>query len=153
MFLLLIPNSERTVFCLFHDSPFTRALVVDAAEVKDAVDNDAVKFSSVVGMEQFAVAPDSIQTDEDVAVDGVAFRVVKGDDVSEIVVLKILAVDFQYFCIVAEDIGNVSDLESVGLGNGMQPLVVGPFLNGRHFNSVGNIANHLACRQKVRVLS
>ena len=40
--LPMVPHGKRLVFVFLHDFPFTRAFVVDAAQVEDAVDNGAV---------------------------------------------------------------------------------------------------------------
>ena len=44
----IVPEGKRLVFVSFHNLPFTRAFVVDAAEVEHAVDDHAEQLASVI---------------------------------------------------------------------------------------------------------
>ena len=76
------------------------------------MDDDAVEFFFIGGGLLFGVGSDCVETDEEVARNGVfvthhffVFAIVEGDNVCIVVMLEILSVDFQYLFVVAEDVG------------------------------------------------
>ena len=89
---------------LTHDFTFARPLVVDAAKVQDAVDDDPVEFGFVRSLELFGIGTYRVQTDEQVARNAVSLTVVERDDVGVIIVLQILAVYFQNLFIRTENV-------------------------------------------------
>ena len=77
--------------------------------MQDAMDDDALQFFDVSGMELFAVASYRVQRNEDVARYPVGFTIVERDDVGVVIVPKILVVDLQNIFVGAENIGNFTD--------------------------------------------
>ena len=123
MRLLILSHGERLVFGGFHDFPFSRSFVVNAAKVQDAVDDDAVQLPFVViAGKLFGVGAYRIQADKEVAAQAVAFAVVESDDVRVVIVLKVLAVHFEDFLVRTEDVGYFADSLVVGGGNGFDPF-------------------------------
>ena len=57
-------HAERQVFGFFHLFALAGTFVVDAAEVQNAVDDDAVQLLVVALVELLGVGPYCIQTDE-----------------------------------------------------------------------------------------
>ena len=125
------------VFGGFHDFPFSRSFVVNAAKVQDAVDDDAVQLPFVViAGKLFGVGAYRIQADEEVAAQAVAFAVVESDDVRVVIVLKVLAVHFEDFLVRTEDVGYFADSLVVGGGNGFDPFRCFALLDCGHFDAV-----------------
>ena len=81
-----LSQCEGTVLGGFHQLTLTGAFVVEAAEVEDAVDDDAVQFLVVRLAELLGVGAHGVERDDEVAADGVAFAIVEGDDVGVVVV-------------------------------------------------------------------
>ena len=100
---------QGTVLGSFHDFSFTRTFVVNAAEVENAVDDDAMQFGIVVSAKKLGVGANGVEADEQVATQFVALAIVEGDDVGIVVVLQVLAVHLQYFLVVTEKIGDFTE--------------------------------------------
>ena len=77
---------QGTVLGSFHDFSFTRTFVVNAAEVENAVDDDAMQFGIVVSAKKLRVGANGVEADEQVATQFVALAIVEGDDVGIVVV-------------------------------------------------------------------
>src|SRR3712207_5978641 len=60
-----ISHGERFVLGGFHQLPFARSLVVDAAKVQDAVDDDAVQLVFVRCAELFGIGAYGVQRSEE----------------------------------------------------------------------------------------
>ena len=84
------------------------AFVFYAAQVEDAVYDDAVQLVFEALSVFLGVAFDGVEADEYVAAYPVAFGVVEGDDVGVVVVLQVLPVDFQDAAVVAKDVADLS---------------------------------------------
>ena len=85
-------EGQGAVFGGFHDFAFAGAFVVDAAEVEDAVNDDAVELLVVGGAETggvvrgdelLAVRQYGVEADEHIAAYHIGAAVVEGDDVRE----------------------------------------------------------------------
>ena len=87
-----------------------------------AVYDDAVEFLFIVLTELFSIGTHGIKRYDEVAVDGVVVTIVEGYDVSIVVVLQKLAVDFEYFLIVAEEIAYLSHTHTVALCHALYPF-------------------------------
>ena len=66
---LLIPETESIVFVRLHDFTFARTFIVNAAKMKNAVDNYAQKFVIVGRTDSDGIGSDSVERDEDIAAD------------------------------------------------------------------------------------
>ena len=86
-----LSHSESLVLGCLHNFTFSFTLVVDAAKVQDAVDYHAVEFLRIIDAQLLAVAAYGVETDEQVAADCVALRVVECYYICVVVVLKIRA--------------------------------------------------------------
>ena len=86
MFLLqngsAFEQGESLVLILLHDFSLSRALVVDAAEVQDAVDDDAMKLIIVGLAKLLDIGTHGIERNHDVAVNHIILIVIEGDDAS-----------------------------------------------------------------------
>lgn len=102
----IFPHFQGLVFGSLHDFAFAGTLVVDAAQVQDAVDDDAEKFCFIRGFKLHGVGPYGIQADEQVARQPFPFTVVEGDDICIIIVLQVLSVHLQNLFVRAEYVGN-----------------------------------------------
>ena len=111
--IIALSHGEGLVFFCLHDFALARALVVDATKVQDAVDDDAVQLFVVRTAKLQGIAAHGVEGDDDVAIDGVALIVVEGDDVGEIVVAQILAVDFEYLLVVDKEIAYLSHFSAM----------------------------------------
>ena len=92
--MVIHSHCECLVFCSFHYFSFAGAFVIDAYEVEDSVDDDAVEFFFIGGGLLFGIGADGVKADEEVAGYGVfvphllfVLAVIEGDDVCIVVVL------------------------------------------------------------------
>ena len=56
-----IQQGQSLVFCRFHLFPFTRTFIVEAAEMKNAVDNHTVQFFVVGTSELVGIGEDGVE--------------------------------------------------------------------------------------------
>ena len=142
MFSAFRPYGECFVFGGFHDFALSRSFVVDAAEVQNAVDDDAVQFFVIGFAEGFGVGAHGVEADKEVAAHDVVCAIVKRDDVGVVVVVEILAVHFQYLFVIAKDIGHFAHFFAITCSYGFNPGRVGAAFDSRHFHVDGLIRNH-----------
>lgn len=101
--LQFLSHGQCLVLGSFHNFPFSRTFIIDAAKVQDAMDNDPVQFSFiVVAGKLFGIGAYRIKADKEIAAQAVAFAIVKSDDVGIIIMLKILPVYFENFLVRAK---------------------------------------------------
>lgn len=105
-----------------HDLAFSGAFVVDAAEVEDTVNDGTVELLIVGGVESFGISLYRVEADKQVSGDLVATGIVERDDIRIIIMLKVLAVYFQYLFIGAEDVADIADFLPVCSGNLFYPI-------------------------------
>jgi hypothetical protein len=122
----------------FHNRALPHPLVVYATKVEYAVYYHAVQFRPIVASQPFGIASYSIQRNEHIAGNSVQPAVVEGYDVGEIIVLEILAVDFNNFFIVAKDIRYIAHRFSEIPGNRVNPAAYQTFVDGRHRHPIRN---------------
>ena len=96
-------------------------MVVYAAEVQDAVDDDTVQFLVEGSPKQFGIGAHGVQRNIRVANEHVSLAVVKADMVGVVVVAYELAVDAQYFLVVHKNIVYQINALAVGTGNIIYP--------------------------------
>ena len=124
-------DSESAVLCGLHKFTLTRPLVIDSAEVQNAVDDDTVQLLLVGLVEPLGIEAHGVEADEEVARDDSGCTVIKGDDVCVVVVLQKLAVDAQDFLIIHKDVGDVAHLATVGGSHSLNPSHDGSLVDGR----------------------
>ena len=124
-------EGQSAVFVLLHNSSFSGAFVVDAAEVEDAVDNGAVELFVIRSGELLGVGPNGVEAYEEVARYLVFGGLVEGDYIGVVVVPEVLAVYLQNFFVRAEDVADVSGLFPVGLRHCLYPKRYGVLIDGR----------------------
>ena len=117
----LCAQHECSVFSLLHYLPFTRAFVVDATKMENAVDDDAIEFFVVAFPHAFGITPHGIEGNENIAIDGVALVVVESYDVGIVVVTEELAIYFQYFLVVTKHVPQLADTTAVSLRDTANP--------------------------------
>ena len=110
------------VLVSLHDLAFSGAFVVDAAEVEDTVNDGTVELLIVGGVESFGISLYRVEADKQVSGDLVATGIVERDDIRIIIMLKVLAVYFQYLFIGAEDVADIADFLPVCSGNLFYPI-------------------------------
>ena len=108
-----LSHGQCLVLAGFHNLTFTLALVVDATQVKDAVYDHAMQFLLICGANLLAVASHGIQRDEKVTTYNILLSIVESDDVGVIVVLQVLTVYLKDLFIIAENVGNISNLLAI----------------------------------------
>ena len=101
------------------------------------MDYDAVEFLIVGRALRLGIAAHRVEADEAVARDGVVLAIVEGDDVGVLVVVEVLAVHFEYFLIVAEDISHLSHPFAVARCHAAHPRRHVAAANGRHLHVEG----------------
>lgn len=145
-------EGQGAVFGGFHDFAFAGAFVVDAAEVEDAVNDDAVELLVVGGAEAggivrgdelLAVRQHGVEADEHIAAHHIGAAVVEGDDVRKIVMAKELHVDLKDSLIAAERVAKRSGLAAIRCHHGSNPLRDLLLVNVRHHDAVCLKSNHL----------
>ena len=145
-------EGQGAVFSSFHDFAFAGAFVVDAAEVEDAVNDDAVELLVVGGAETggvvrgdelLAVRQYGVEADEHIAAYHIGAAVVEGDDVREIVMSKELHVDLKDSLIAAERVAKRAHALPVGDCHGGYPRLHLNLVNIRHYDAVCLKSNHL----------
>lgn len=105
-------------------------------EVKQTVDNDAMKLVQECSAYLCRIAFNRIKRDINVAVHARACGIIKGDDISIVVMLEKLSINGENLFIVAEDVIKVAYRIAV-LGCGaLDPLLDFMKVNGRHFDIV-----------------
>ena len=112
---------ECLILFRLHNLALSGTLVVDAAEVENAVDNDAVEFLFVGSTYVLGIRTHGVEGNEEVATDFIALRVVKGNDVGVIIVLEELAVDLQNLFIIDKNVSNGATALAVRLCHGINP--------------------------------
>lgn len=137
-----LSHRQRPVLCLLHDFPFPRSLVVDTAEVQDAVYDDTVQLRVVVASEELRIRAHGIEADEEVTAEPVAFAVIEGDDVGVVIVLQILAVHLQNLLVGTENIGDFTGPFPVSGGYGLDPFRGLALFDGGHVHAVCLITDH-----------
>ena len=145
-------EGQGAVFGGFHDFAFAGAFVVDAAEVEDAVNDDAVELLVVGGAEAggivrgdelLAVRQHGVEADDHVATEDVGMDVVEGDDVCIVVVAKELHVDLKDALIAAERVAQRAHALAIGGCHGGYPRLHLDLVNVRHHDAVCLKSNHL----------
>ena len=106
------------------------------------MDNHAVEFVLELGPIEGGVLPDGIDTDEEVAVQAVAFAVVERDDVREVVVLQVLHVHVQDVVVRTENDRDVAQAADLALGDELEPAVGEPFLLESELRIFGEVRDH-----------
>lgn len=135
-------QGQGAILGRFHDFAFAGSLVVDAAQVQDAVDNDAVQFAFVRLVELLGVGAHGVQADEQVACDAVSFAIIEGDDIGVVIVLQVLSIHLQDFFIRAEDVGDFAYLLVVGGRYLFHPFGGFSLFDVGHGYPVGLITDH-----------
>ena len=110
---IVLPHGECLVFGSFHDFTFARSLVIDAAQMQNAVYDNTVQLFVISASYLFGIAAHGIQTDEQVTADYVVFAIVERDDVGIIIVLLVFPVYFKNLFVIALDVGFFANLFAV----------------------------------------
>ena len=99
-------------------------MIVITDQMKDTMDNDPVQlvleFSSIFKR----IFTDTVDADEQVTGESITFAIIEGDDVCEIIMLKLLLVYIQDVVVGTEDYRYVTDTADLALGNKSKPSVV-----------------------------
>ena len=125
-----------------HQFALAGTLVVDAAKVQDAVDDDAVQFFIIILFKQFGIGANGVQRDDQVAVQGVALVVIESDDVGVVVVTQVLTVHRQDVLVVTEQVTHLADLLAVGGCHTANPRRGFASFDIGELNSFRAISNH-----------
>ena len=139
---------ECLILLRLHNLALSGTLVVNAAEVENAVDDDAVEFLFVGGTYVLGIRTHGVEGDKEVAADFIALRVVKGNDVRIIIVLEELAVDLQNLFIVHKDVGNGATTLAVRLCHGVYPSSGGRLVDIGEGEVDAVVGNHLGFEGK-----
>jgi cytidylate kinase len=91
----LLSHSECLILSGFHNLPLTRTFVVDATEMQDTVDDNAMQFFVVGTAELVSIREYSVKRDDNIAIECISFCIVEGDDIGIVIVAEVFVVDFQ----------------------------------------------------------
>ena len=138
-----LAQGECLIFFRLHNLALSGTFVVDAAEVENAVDDDAVEFLFVGGTYVFGIRAHGVEGDEEVAADFISLRVVEGYDVGVIIVLEELTVDLQDFLIVHKDVSDGATTLAVCLCHGAYPSSGGRLVDIGEGEVDAVVGNHL----------
>ena len=130
-------QGKRLVLVLLHDLTLARALVVDATEVQDAMDDDAMEFALVGLIELLGIGAHGVEADDNIARNLITLGIIEGDDVGVIVVSKELAIAVENTLIVDELVANFAQPLAMELGNLANPGADVTSTNSRHCNALG----------------
>ena len=106
-------HGESLVLVLLHDLALARTLVVDAAQVQDAVNDDTMQLVVVGLAELLGIGAHSIERDDNIAVDDIALIVIEGDDIGVIIMAQILVVDLENLLVVYKHVAHLAHFASV----------------------------------------
>jgi len=132
--LLLIAKiqGKRFILILFHDFPLAWLLVVDAAEMQDAVDDDTMELALEGLSELLCIGAHRFESDDDVTGNFVAFGIIEGDDVGIKVMLQVLPVAGQDAFIIDKLVAYRAQTLAMKLGDLANPRADVTPANGRH---------------------
>lgn len=91
---------------LFHDFTLAGALIIYATEMKNAMNNHAIKFALISLAEPLGIRGHSVERDNDVAVNMPTARIIKSDNIGEIIMIKEITIHLQDVLIATELIVN-----------------------------------------------
>ena len=128
---------ERLVLVLLHDLTLTWALVVDATEVKDAMDDDAMEFALIGLIELLGIGAHGVEADDNIARNLIALGIIEGDDVGVIGMSEELAIAVENTLVVDELVTNFAQPLAMELGNLANPYADVTATNSRHCNALG----------------
>lgn len=137
-----LSRARARFFGGFHQLALARTLVIDATEVEDAMDDDAVEFVVVGFSEEFGIGAHGVEADHDVSIDDVFFIVVESDDIGIKVVTEVLVVDLEYLLVVNKHISHLAHTTSVAGSYGPDPGIGGALLYGGHAHALYIVCNH-----------
>ena len=121
---------------LFHDFTFAGTLVVNATQVKHAMNNDAQELA-VVGLPYpLGISGNGVQGDEHIASEESSHTGVKRNYIGKIVVLKELDVDLKNARIVAKNIRKATHNLSMSAGYGDNPILYASIINLGQWHAV-----------------
>lgn len=107
---------------------FFRSVIVITDQMEETMDDHAVKFLIELGTIFNGILTDSADTDEKVAGEFVAFAIVKSNDVSKIVMLKVAHVDIEDVIVGTKDYVNITDGPDFATSDKFQPTVCSKFI-------------------------
>ena len=117
---------------MLHDLSLSRTLVVDATEVQDAMDDDAMELTLVGLVELLRIRAHGVEADDDVAGYLVAFGIIKGNDVGVIVVSQELAIASENTLVIDEFVADRTQSLAMKLGDLTNPGADVTAADGRH---------------------
>lgn len=117
-----IENIEGGVLVGLHYLAFAGTLVVDAAKMQDAVDDDAHQFAAVWHSELLSVGGYGIEGDHNVAGDAGCPGIVESDDVGVVVMGDEFAVGLEDILVVHEKVVDVAGGEAMQFGHPANPF-------------------------------
>lgn len=101
-------------------------MVIISDKVKKSVDNDSVEFILEFSIVEKSIFPDRIHADEQISGKNILLTIVERNDVSEVIMLKILHIDIEDIGIGTEyDVYSTQSLHFT-LCNKLKPGIVQP---------------------------
>lgn len=91
--------------------------------MKNTMNDNTAKFPLVRLSYQFCIRSNGIKADKHISIDLFTTRIIKGNDVGEIIVLQILTIYFNNFFIVTENIVKRTNHAVVVSGYAFNPLL------------------------------
>ena len=85
------------------------------------MDDDPMQFFVIGTAEFIGIRKDRIEGNHEVAIEGLAFRIVEGDNICVVVVAEIFIIDFQDLVVVDEHIADFAYLLAIRLCHTADP--------------------------------
>ena len=112
-------------------------LVLEAAEVEYAVNDDTMKFALVLFAQLLSIGAYGVKGQEEVAREDVVHRIVETDMVGVVVVMEKLTVHLQDALVAAEDVVDLPHPLTVAGSHALYPLPHGSGIDGGKGDLVG----------------
>ena len=106
------------------------------------MNNDPVQFFGKITSIERGVFPDRINTDEQISGKTVSFTIIKGDDISIIIVLQILDIHIKNIIVRTKNNGDVTKAPGLAFGNKLKPAGSQSFFLERKLDIFIKIGNH-----------
>ena len=110
--------------------------------MQNSVYQNTVKFIGVNNSQLTGIICYSIQTNKNITGYDTSAAVIEGNNIGEIIMLKILFVHLENAGVWAENVGDISHFSPPVSGNHLYPAIDNCLINIRHFDIFGNVMDH-----------
>lgn len=126
-----------------HNLAFAGAFVVDAAKMKQSVDNHAMQLRHIFSPDSLSIAGHSVERNEHIAADAPAMRIIERYDIGKIVMIQKLPVDLDDFPVITENICEGAEDTRMITCNLVEPSTDTLKVDSRHSHAIGSPLNQI----------